>query len=46
MAHKQYLDLGAAALAQRVNPGGALIDVKSALEPIALPAGRVRYWSL
>ncbi|HYV20428.1 MAG TPA: nucleotide sugar dehydrogenase [Verrucomicrobiae bacterium] len=46
VAHKQYLDLGAAALAQRVNPGGVLIDVKSALEPIALPAGRVRYWSL
>ena len=46
VAHKQYLDMGAGALAQRVNPGGVLIDVKSALEPIALPKGRVRYWSL
>jgi UDP-N-acetyl-D-galactosamine dehydrogenase len=46
VAHKQYLDQGATALAQRVNPGGVLIDVKSALEPVALPKGRVSYWSL
>jgi UDP-N-acetyl-D-galactosamine dehydrogenase len=46
VAHRQYLDMGADALAKRVNPGGVLIDVKSALEPVALPKGRVRYWSL
>ncbi|HZN03125.1 MAG TPA: nucleotide sugar dehydrogenase [Candidatus Polarisedimenticolia bacterium] len=46
VAHKQYLDLGAEALARRVNPGGVLIDVKSALDPKQLPPGRVRYWSL
>ena len=46
VAHKQYLDLGAEALARRVNPGGVLIDVKSALDPKQLPSGLVRYWSL
>jgi UDP-N-acetyl-D-galactosamine dehydrogenase len=46
VAHKQYLDLGADALARRVNPGGVLIDVKSALNPKTLPPGRVGYWCL
>jgi len=46
VAHKQYLDLGADALARRVNPGGVLIDVKSALDPKTLPSGRVGYWCL
>jgi UDP-N-acetyl-D-glucosamine/UDP-N-acetyl-D-galactosamine dehydrogenase len=46
VAHKQYLDLGADALARRVNPGGVLIDVKSALDPKTLPPGRVSYWCL
>jgi UDP-N-acetyl-D-galactosamine dehydrogenase len=46
VAHKQYLDLGADALARRVNPGGVLIDVKSALDPKTLPSGRVSYWCL
>jgi len=46
VAHRQYLDLGAEALARRVNPGGVLIDVKSALDPKQLPSGLVRYWSL
>jgi UDP-N-acetyl-D-galactosamine dehydrogenase len=46
VAHKQYLDLGADALARRVNPGGVLIDVKSALDPKMLPRGRVGYWCL
>ena len=46
VAHKQYLDLGADALARRVNPGGVLIDVKSALDPKGLPPGRVGYWCL
>ena len=46
VSHKQYLDLGADALARRVNPGGVLIDVKSALDPKALPPGRVSYWCL
>jgi UDP-N-acetyl-D-glucosamine/UDP-N-acetyl-D-galactosamine dehydrogenase len=46
VAHKQYLDLGADALARRVNPGGVLVDVKSALDPKTLPQGRVSYWCL
>jgi UDP-N-acetyl-D-galactosamine dehydrogenase len=46
VAHKQYLDLGADALARRVNPGGVLVDVKSALDPKTLPPGRVSYWCL
>jgi UDP-N-acetyl-D-galactosamine dehydrogenase len=46
VSHKLYLDLGADALARRVNPGGVLIDVKSALDPKALPPGRVSYWCL
>jgi hypothetical protein len=29
-----------------VNPGGVLIDVKSALDPKTLPPGRVAYWCL
>ena len=46
VAHRQYLDLGADALARRVRPGGVLVDVKSALDPKTLPPGRVGYWSL
>ena len=46
VAHRQYLDLGADALARRVRPGGVLVDVKSALDPNTLPPGRVGYWSL
>ena len=46
VAHQQFLDLGADALARRVNPGGVLIDVKSALDPKTLPPGRVSYWCL
>lgn len=42
--HAAYREEGAR-LAQRVRPGGALIDVKSALDPQTLPEG-VRYWSL
>jgi UDP-N-acetyl-D-galactosamine dehydrogenase len=46
VAHQQYLALGAETLAQRVRPGGVLIDVKSALDPQALTPGRVSYWCL
>ena len=45
VAHREYRALGAADLAARLRPGGVLIDVKSVVEPAALPAG-VRYWSL
>lgn len=45
VSHKAYADLGAAAIGAMVAPGGAVIDVKSALVPSALPAG-VQYWSL
>ncbi|MFT3837825.1 MAG: nucleotide sugar dehydrogenase [Myxococcaceae bacterium] len=46
VSHKEYLDAGAEGLARRVKQGGVLIDVKSALDPAKLPAGRVAYWCL
>jgi UDP-N-acetyl-D-galactosamine dehydrogenase len=45
VSHRAYADLGAAAIAAMVAPGGAIIDVKASLQPEALPAG-LRYWSL
>jgi UDP-N-acetyl-D-galactosamine dehydrogenase len=45
VSHREYLDLGPAALAARLKPGGVFIDVKSAFDPGQLP-GHVRYWSL
>jgi UDP-N-acetyl-D-galactosamine dehydrogenase len=46
VAHRQYLEIGAEALALRVNRGGVFVDVKSALDPRTVPADRVSYWSL
>ncbi len=42
--HAAYREEGEA-LAKRLKPGGALLDVKSALDPRTLPEGLV-YWSL
>jgi UDP-N-acetyl-D-galactosamine dehydrogenase len=46
VAHKQYLDTPMDALLSRLKPGGVLIDVKSALDPNQIPAGRAHYWCL
>jgi len=45
VGHKDYAELGQAAIAAMVMPGGVIIDVKSSLVPADLPAG-LRYWSL
>jgi len=45
VGHQAYAELGQAAIAAMVAPGGVIIDVKSSLVPTALPAG-LRYWSL
>ena len=44
VSHQAYVDDRAGLLA-RIKPGGVVIDVKSALDPKAIPAG-LRYWSL
>jgi UDP-N-acetyl-D-glucosamine/UDP-N-acetyl-D-galactosamine dehydrogenase len=46
VAHKQYLEAPLEALLARLKPGGVLVDVKSALDPKAIPAGRAHYWCL
>jgi UDP-N-acetyl-D-galactosamine dehydrogenase len=43
--HAGYLGMGEAGLVAMLSPAGILIDVKSALRPEQLPAGRT-YWSL
>jgi UDP-N-acetyl-D-galactosamine dehydrogenase len=45
VAHDEYRQAGTAALCARVRPGGIVLDVKSCLQPAAVPADR-RYWSL
>lgn len=46
VSHKQYLDMPMESLLSRIKPGGVLVDVKSALDPKKIPAGRVHYWCL
>jgi len=46
VSHKEYVDQPVARLVERIRPGGVLVDVKSALNPDALPKGRVSYWCL
>jgi UDP-N-acetyl-D-galactosamine dehydrogenase len=46
VSHTPYLEGGIAAVAARVKPGGVILDVKSALDPAGLPAGRATYWCL
>jgi UDP-N-acetyl-D-galactosamine dehydrogenase len=45
VAHGAYLELGADRLFAMVRPGGALLDVRSVLDPDDAPADRM-YWSL
>jgi UDP-N-acetyl-D-galactosamine dehydrogenase len=45
VGHRAYAELGTAAIAAMVAPGGVLVDVKSSIEPAALPQD-LRYWSL
>ncbi len=46
VSHKQFVGVPVAELVERIKPGGVLVDVKSALNPEALPKGRVSYWCL
>ena len=45
VSHRAYAELGVAAIAAMVVPGGAIVDVKATLVPADLPPG-VQYWSL
>ncbi|PZR04707.1 MAG: nucleotide sugar dehydrogenase [Archangium gephyra] len=45
VSHKEYL-ASVSGLLERIKPGGVLVDVKSALDPAAIPADRVHYWCL
>ena len=44
VSHAEYV-AQTADLLGRIKPGGAVIDVKSALDPKSIPA-HLRYWSL
>lgn len=47
VSHKQFVDQPLSFLIDRIKPGGVLVDVKSAIDPNALPkGGRVAYWCL
>jgi UDP-N-acetyl-D-galactosamine dehydrogenase len=46
VAHRQFVELPAARLAEKVKPGGSIIDVKSCLDPAALRAARLEVWRL
>ena len=43
--HRAYRELGEAGLCALLAPGGILIDVRSALDPAAIPP-TLAYWSL
>jgi UDP-N-acetyl-D-galactosamine dehydrogenase len=46
VSHRQYVEQPLSWFVDRVKPGGVLVDVKSALDPSKLPAGRLSYWCL
>ena len=46
VSHKQYVGQPLSFLIDRIKPGGVLVDVKSAINPADVPAGRVSYWCL
>jgi UDP-N-acetyl-D-galactosamine dehydrogenase len=46
VAHKQFVSNPMSWFLERLRPGGVLVDVKSALEPADIPAGRASYWCL
>ena len=45
VSHKEYLEMGADRMVERLRDGGIFMDVKSAFEPAKI-GDRVRYWSL
>lgn len=46
VSHKAWRDQPISFFVDRLRPGGVLVDVKSALDPSAIPPGRVAYWCL
>ena len=46
VSHSQYVGQPLSFLLERIKPGGVLVDVKSAINPAEIPAGRVSYWCL
>ncbi|MFO0597004.1 MAG: nucleotide sugar dehydrogenase [Myxococcaceae bacterium] len=46
VSHHQYVGQPLSFLIDRIKPGGVLVDVKSAIDPAQVPAGRVSYWCL
>jgi UDP-N-acetyl-D-galactosamine dehydrogenase len=45
VAHRRFLEIPREELLSRLKPGGALADVKSALDPGGIPRG-IHYWNL
>lgn len=46
VGHQQFVSKPISFFLDRLRPGGVLVDVKSALDPKAIPAGRASYWCL
>ena len=46
VAHRDYLERGAAGIAQKLVPGGLFADVKSSFDPAAIGAAGCRVWRL
>ena len=46
VAHRQYLDMDAKALCERLHPGGLMVDVKACFDEAALRAEGLRVWRL
>ena len=46
VSHKQFVGNPISWFLERLKPGGVLVDVKSALNPADVPAGRASYWCL
>jgi UDP-N-acetyl-D-glucosamine/UDP-N-acetyl-D-galactosamine dehydrogenase len=46
VGHRQFVSQPMDFFVDRIRPGGVLVDVKSALDPRTIPAGRVSYWCL
>ncbi|MFN6995088.1 MAG: nucleotide sugar dehydrogenase [Aquincola tertiaricarbonis] len=46
VAHRQYLDMDAKALCERLHPGGLMVDVKACFDEAALRAEGMRVWRL
>ena len=46
VSHRQYLDMGVAGLAERLNPGSLFADVKGAFNPQTVAAAGLTLWRL